>query len=80
VTKMCLAVPMMVTGIENDEAMVELSGVRRRVSIVLISDQELHSGDYVLVHAGFALEKIDEHDAKERLQFLEEAMENNQQV
>ncbi len=77
---MCLAVPMMVTGIENDEALVELSGVRRRVSIVLISDQELHSGDYVLVHAGFALEKIDEHDAKERLQFLEEAMENNQQV
>ena len=77
---MCLAVPMMVTGIENDEAMVELSGVRRRVSIVLISDQELHSGDYVLVHAGFALEKIDEHHAKERLQFLEEAMENNQQV
>jgi hydrogenase expression/formation protein HypC len=55
---MCLAIPARVVSIEPaGQALVELSGVRKLVSLVLVDDVEL--GDYVIVHVGYALAKLD---------------------
>jgi hydrogenase expression/formation protein HypC len=63
---MCVAVPTKVVSVQDDTAVVDLSGARRSVSLLLMDDK-VNSGDYVLVHAGFAIRKIDEDYAKETL-------------
>ena len=55
---MCLAVPAKIVGINNLMATIDVYGARREVSIMLLPD-EPKVGDYVLVHAGFAIQKID---------------------
>jgi hydrogenase expression/formation protein HypC len=68
---MCLAVPAEVMELKEDElALIEIGGVRKDVSLMLVDGVEV--GDYVLVHAGFAIEKIDEHEARKTLELLEE--------
>ena len=70
---MCLGVPMQVKTIENDMAICEIDGVQREASLMMIDDVAI--GDYVLIHAGFAIEKIDENEAQLTLQALREALE-----
>ncbi|MDO4204418.1 MAG: HypC/HybG/HupF family hydrogenase formation chaperone [Selenomonadaceae bacterium] len=60
---MCLAVPAKITAIEDSMATVTLDGVSRRASLMLLPEAKL--GDFVLVHAGFAMEIVDEHLAME---------------
>ncbi len=67
---MCLAVPMKVVEIEGAFGKVDAEGVRRKVSFQLLPDVKI--GDYVLVHAGFAIEKINEEEAKRTLDLLSE--------
>jgi len=67
---MCLAVPVKVVSIDGDEAETEISGVRRRVSIVFTPEAKV--GDYVLLHTGYAIGVIDEAEAQETLKLLEE--------
>ncbi len=67
---MCLAIPMRVVKIDGDEAVVETKGLRRSVNVSLIDN--LKAGDYVIVHAGFAIEKIKELEARHTLEVLEE--------
>ena len=67
---MCLAVPVQVVSIEGSEADVELSGVKRRVSVMLTPDVKVR--DYVLLHTGYAISVIDEAEALETLQLFEE--------
>jgi hydrogenase expression/formation protein HypC len=68
---MCLAVPAEVLELkENDMALTELGGVRKDVSLMLVD--EVEAGDYVLVHAGFAIEKIDKVEAEKTLELFEE--------
>jgi hydrogenase expression/formation protein HypC len=67
---MCLAVPVRVVSIEGNEAEVEISGVKRRVSIVLTPEARV--GDYVLLHTGYAINVINEAEAQETLNILEE--------
>jgi hydrogenase expression/formation protein HypC len=67
---MCLGVPVKIESIEGQEAKVNLSGNILRISTSLLDD--LKVGDYVLVHAGFALQKIDEDEAKKTLGLLKE--------
>ncbi len=69
---MCLAIPSRIVKIENSLATVDVEGVRRDVSILLLEDAQI--GDYVIVHAGFAIHKIDEAAAGESLQLLREAL------
>ncbi|MFA4016980.1 MAG: hypothetical protein RUDDFDWM_002092 [Candidatus Fervidibacterota bacterium] len=66
---MCLAVPMRVVAINGNEAEVEQSGTKLQVRIDLVEDVKV--GDYVLVHAGFAIQKLDEEEAIETLRLLE---------
>jgi hydrogenase expression/formation protein HypC len=69
---MCLAVPAEVLELKEDElALIEIGGVRKDVSLMLMDGVEV--GDYVLVHAGFAIEKIDAYEAQKTLELLEEA-------
>ena len=60
---MCLAVPMRVVAIRDSLATVELHGVTREASLMLLPEAKV--GDYVLVHAGFAMQVIRETDAEE---------------
>jgi hydrogenase expression/formation protein HypC len=67
---MCLAVPVRVVSIQGSEAEVEIGGVSRRVSIMLTPEAKV--GDYVLLHTGYAINVIDEAEARETLKLLEE--------
>ena len=59
---MCLAVPMQVKTITDHLAVCEIDGVQREASLMMLDDVQV--GDYVLIHAGFAIEKIDEAEAQ----------------
>lgn len=63
---MCLAVPSKIVDIKDTVATVDVEGVQRETSIMLLDDAKV--GDYVIVHAGFAISKVDEESAKETLQ------------
>lgn len=58
---MCLAIPLKITNIEGKEAIGERDGVRRKIRVDFIKDAQV--GDYVIVHAGFAIEKLSEEQA-----------------
>ena len=59
---MCLAIPGRIVAIEADgEAVVDVGGVRKTISLLLLPETKL--GDYVLVHTGFALSRVDEDEA-----------------
>ena len=70
---MCLGVPMQVKTIENETAVCEIDGVQREASLMMIDDVQV--GDYVLIHAGFAIEKIDDDEAQLTLKALREALD-----
>jgi hydrogenase expression/formation protein HypC len=68
---MCLAIPARVIQInEQSLGLVELGGVVREASFMLLPDVQM--GDYVLLHAGYALQKVDEAEAEETLRLLSE--------
>ena len=73
---MCLSIPSKVTKIdkENNIATVDTMGVERNASLDLI-DQPVVVGDYVLIHIGFAMNKIDEEDALASLEIYKEIIE-----
>jgi len=60
---MCLAVPAMITQINGDMATVEITGVSREINVCLIENPQV--GEYVLLHAGFAINRVNEEIAKE---------------
>ena len=79
---MCLGIPgqiVEITDIKNKLATVDISGVKRQVNIACIVDDthpvESCLGDWVLVHVGFAMQRIDPHEAAETLKLLEELAE-----
>jgi hydrogenase expression/formation protein HypC len=67
---MCLAVPMKIIARDGDTATVEAGGVRYPASLRLLP--QATTGDFVLVHAGFAIQKLDVADAEETLRLLQE--------
>lgn len=71
---MCLAIPSKITHIENEMATIDVDGVQRQASLLLLADAQL--GDYVIVHAGFAIQKIDEAAAQDTLKLLREAADH----
>lgn len=68
---MCLAIPSKITQIENEMATIDVDGVKRSASLMLMEDAAV--GDYVIVHAGFAIKKLDEASAMETIRLLKEA-------
>ena len=70
---MCLAIPMKVIEIKNSEGIVELGGVQREVNLQLVED--VNVGDYILIHAGFAIQKLDREEAEKTLSYLRQMAE-----
>jgi hydrogenase expression/formation protein HypC len=71
---MCLGIPGELIEFVPDQpdlARVDVSGVKRVINIGLLADETVAPGDWVLIHVGFALSKIDEEEAAAALQFLE---------
>jgi hydrogenase expression/formation protein HypC len=63
---MCLAIPAKVVQLrEGDQALVDLAGVRKEVSLALV--EGVRPGDYVIVHVGYALQKLDTREAEKTL-------------
>ncbi len=69
---MCVGVPSKIVKIEDSMAIIEVLGAQREVSLLLL-DEDVQLGDYVIVHAGFAIRKIHEEDAHENLRLMKEA-------
>jgi hydrogenase expression/formation protein HypC len=73
---MCWAIPVQIDDIDGKMARVELSGTTREIGLQLVDNPEM--GDWVLVHAGFAIQKLDEEEARERLELWDEMAEVEQ--
>jgi len=69
---MCLGIPMKIISIDGTDVVAEVDGVKRSASLMIL-DEVVGLGDYVVVHAGFAISKLDEADALETLELMREA-------
>ena len=72
---MCLAVPTLITSITESEGQAVIGGVERTISLALTP--EVQVGDYVLVHAGFAISVLDEDEAQSTLDLLRELVQSS---
>ncbi|MFO7818191.1 MAG: HypC/HybG/HupF family hydrogenase formation chaperone [Thermodesulfobacteriota bacterium] len=70
---MCLAVPMEVTSIEDNVARIEVGGVKNEVRLDII-DEQPQVGDFVIVHAGFAIRRLDREEGLETIKLFEEGL------
>ena len=70
---MCLAIPVLIKSIEDKEAEVEIGGITRRISLWLTPEARV--GDYALVHTGYAINILNQEEAKKTLRLFEEIAE-----
>jgi len=70
---MCLAIPAKVLEILGGEAIVDFGGIKRRIMLTLLP--QVREGDYVLVHTGYAIQVVDQHEATETLRLWKEILE-----
>lgn len=68
---MCLAIPSKIIEINDNMAVIDVAGVQRETSLLLVENPQI--GDWVIVHAGFAIQIIDDATAQESLRYLREA-------
>lgn len=68
---MCLAIPTRIIDIDHMMATVDVQGARREANLILLPE-DVSVGDYVLVHAGFAIQKVDEEAAMETMKIINE--------
>ncbi len=68
---MCVGVPMQIVSIDGETAVAEIDGVKREASLMLLAE-EVQVGDFVIVHAGFAISRLDEEDARETIAMMRE--------
>ena len=69
---MCLGIPMQVMSINGMDIVAATDGVKREASLMIL-DEDVQVGDYVIVHAGFAISKLDEGEALETLELMRQA-------
>jgi len=67
---MCLAVPMKLIKIDGTTGVAEIDGVKRNVNLSFIEKPEI--GDYLIIHAGFAIQTLDEEEAQENIKLIKE--------
>ncbi len=70
---MCLGVPMRVVSVDGTDIVAEIDGVKREASAMILGE-EVRIGEFVIVHAGFAIAKLDEEEALETLKLMREAL------
>ncbi len=72
---MCLAIPAKVIKINGEKAIIDADCVQKEISIMLLPD--IKAGDYVLLHSGFAIHKVEAEDAQETLKLIKEIIKNS---
>ena len=72
---MCLAIPMQLKHIDGLQARCEAKGVERDVSLLMLQDEPLALGDFVLVHVGYALQRVSAEEARSTWELLDEVLE-----
>ncbi|MDI6744153.1 MAG: HypC/HybG/HupF family hydrogenase formation chaperone [Thermodesulfovibrionales bacterium] len=75
---MCLAVPSKIVSVNNLLATVDAYGARMEISLMLLPE-EAQIGDYVIVHAGFAIQKVDGEAAQEALKYIRQLLEEDEE-
>jgi hydrogenase expression/formation protein HypC len=71
---MCLGIPSKIISIEDSRAKIDVYGAQRDISLILLEEQ-VNIGDYVIVHAGFAIQKLQEDVAKETLGYFDQYLQ-----
>ncbi len=74
---MCLAMPAKILSIDGDEAEVDFGGAIRKTNVSMV---DAKVGEYVIIHAGFAIQKVDEEEAKETLQLWNEFLDSSEEA
>lgn len=76
---MCLAVPMQIVSIDGESMVAEIDGVKREASLMMLNEK-VAVGDYVLIHAGFAISRLDAEEAQETLELMRECLTLGQET
>ena len=71
---MCLAVPMKITAIDGYQCTCEAKGIQREVSLFMLQHEELQPGDHILVHVGYAIQKVSEQEAADSWALFDEVL------
>ena len=71
---MCLAVPMKITSINGYQCTCEARGIEREVSLFMLQGEDLRPGDNILVHVGYAIQKVSEKEAEESWALFDEIL------
>src|SRR5210317_17651 len=74
VSDMCLAVPMKITAIDGYQCTCEAKGIEREVSLFMLQHEELAPGDHILVHVGYAIQKVSEQEAADSWALFDEVL------
>ena len=72
---MCLAIPMQIVAINGFNARCEAKGVEREVSLFMLQDEPLSVGDFVMVHVGYAIQKVSQQEARSSWELFDEILE-----
>ena len=73
---MCLAIPMKIIAVNGFEARCEAKGVERDVSLFILQDEEVRVGDFVMVHVGYAIQKVSPQEARSTWELFEQLTPN----
>lgn len=73
---MCLAVPMRIKAVDGFTAVCEAKGIEREVSLFMLQGEEIAPGDHVLVHVGYAIQKVSEEEARTTWDLFESVLEH----
>ena len=71
---MCLAVPMKITAIDGFQCTCEAKGIEREVSLFMLQNETIEVGDHILVHVGYAIQKVSEEEAAESWALFDEVL------
>ena len=71
---MCLAIPMQIVAVDGFTARCQAKGIERDVSLFMLQDEPLARGDYVMVHVGYAIQKVSEQDARSSWELFDQIL------
>lgn len=77
---MCLAIPMQITEINGYNARCEARGVERDVSLFMLQDDSLQAGDFVMVHVGYAIQKVQPEEARTAWELYDEMLQKEREL
>ena len=71
---MCLAIPMQVVDVDGFNARCEAKGIEREVSLFMMQDEPVEPGDFVMVHVGYAIQKVSQQDAQSAWELFDQVL------